>query len=78
VTAVASEVQVRSALDVALCSDCGTRPPRNRWGGRLPRKFPETVTPQHIDETLRLHPWLEHSRLGQLAKVLRDIEVSNV
>ena len=57
---------------VALCPDCGTRPPRNRWGHPLPKRFPETLTPEHVDNTLRLHPWLTESRLGALAANLRD------
>ena len=65
-------------VPVALCPDCGTRPPRNRWGAQLPKKFREALAPMHIEETLRIHPWLAEHRLGQLAKVLRDIEVSNV
>lgn len=67
-----------ATAEPSLCDRCGLNPPRNRWGRRLPKKFPETLTPEHIEETLRIHPWLADSRLGALARTLRDHEVMGV
>jgi len=67
-----------TTAEPATCIDCGIKPPRNRWGYPLPKKFPETLTPEHIENTLRIHPWLADSRLGDLARTLRDHEVMGV
>ena len=62
---------------VSLCPDC-VRPGRNRWGSPLPKRSPDNLSFEHIEATFRLHPWLETSRLGALARALRDSVASNV
>lgn len=62
---------VRTSMP-ASCPDCDTRAPRNRWGAPLPKKFPATLTPEHVDATLGFHPWLRGTRLAAMAENLRD------
>lgn len=66
------EVRRPTTTEPSLCDLCGTNLPRNRWGVRLPKRFPESMTPDHIEETLRIHPWLRGTRLAAMAQTLRD------
>lgn len=58
-----------------LCVDCILQRPRNRWGTPLPKKNPDNMGVEHIEETLRIHPWLRGTRLGALVETLRDAMV---